>query len=240
MSVSFDTSFDWKSHYKAVRARLHAAPQKPAPVVTLPCPISDKPPALEQLVWEPKRIDVANLYARPIGPTMVEPYLLWSNVAEMRAAIADVCERYGVTQTDLFSRRRDHKLVSVRHELMWMVKNRTTWSLPEIGRRLGGRDHTTVMHGIRKHQLKVDAQKVETTRWGVKLSAAEAQARRAVIVSAAIKRLKDRKGGLIAWQLRAKKMSKEEWEKAHKERRAVDRQREKYMKARARLLEALW
>lgn len=233
MSVGFDTNFDWRSHYKAVRSRLYSSPAKPVPIVVR-CSNSDMPS-----VWDPKRIDVANLYARPIGPTPVEPYFLWSNIGEMRAAIADVCERYGVTQADLFSTRRTQGLVAIRHELMWMVKNRTTWSLPEIGRRLGGRDHTTVLHGVRKHQLKVDAQKVDTTRWGEKLTAAEAHARRSAIVTAAHKRMKQRKGGLIAWQLRAKKMTKDEWQKSYQERRAVDRQREKYMKARARLIEAL-
>lgn len=234
MSASVDANFDWRSHYKAVRARLNSAPPKPALVVIPDCPVRDTPPVLKL-----KRIDVANLYARPIGPTIMEPYFLWSNIGEMRAAIAEVCNRYGVTQCDLFSTRRNQKLVAMRHELMWMVKNRTTWSLPEIGRRLGGRDHTTVLHGVRKHQLKIDAEKVETTRWGLRLTAAEAQARRTVIVSAAAKRSKERKGGLIAWQLRAKKMTAEELRKAYMERRAVDRQREKYMKARARLIEAM-
>jgi chromosomal replication initiator protein len=33
---------------------------------------------------------------------------------------------------------------------MWLAKRMTTRSLPEIGRRFGGRDHTTVMHGVRR------------------------------------------------------------------------------------------
>ncbi len=39
---------------------------------------------------------------------------------------------------------------------MYLCKNLTSRSLPEIGRRFGGRDHTTVMHGVRRiEELKV-------------------------------------------------------------------------------------
>ena len=43
---------------------------------------------------------------------------------------------------------------------MWLVKQNTTRSLPDIGRRFGGRDHTTVMHAVRRiDELRVgDAQ----------------------------------------------------------------------------------
>jgi chromosomal replication initiator protein len=37
-----------------------------------------------------------------------------------------------------------------RKMAMYLAKNMTNRSLPEIGRRFGGRDHTTVMHGVRK------------------------------------------------------------------------------------------
>jgi len=46
---------------------------------------------------------------------------------------------------------------------MWLSKHLTTRSLPEIGRRFGGRDHTTVMHGVRRiEELKAsDSQLAE-------------------------------------------------------------------------------
>ena len=43
---------------------------------------------------------------------------------------------------------------------MWLAKQLTTRSLPDIGRRFGGRDHTTVMHGVRRigDLIKTDSQ----------------------------------------------------------------------------------
>ena len=40
---------------------------------------------------------------------------------------------------------------------MYRMKTETTMSLPKIGDRLGGKDHTTVLYGIRKHKAKMEA-----------------------------------------------------------------------------------
>lgn len=61
-----------------------------------------------------------------------------------------VCKDYGVTLTDMLSRRRDAKIVRPRQVAMYLAKTLTERSLPEIGRRFGGRDHTTALSGIRK------------------------------------------------------------------------------------------
>ncbi len=47
-----------------------------------------------------------------------------------------------------------------RQIAMWLCKQMTSRSLPEIGRRFGGRDHTTVMHGVKRvEELKtIDSQ----------------------------------------------------------------------------------
>ena len=46
---------------------------------------------------------------------------------------------------------------SPREMAMWLAKQITTRSLPDIGRRFGGRDHTTVLHAVRRIEaLKVD------------------------------------------------------------------------------------
>jgi hypothetical protein len=61
-----------------------------------------------------------------------------------------VCARYGVNETDLLSVRRTAKVVRPRQIAMYLAKTLTTNSLSEIGRRFGGRDHTTVLHAVRK------------------------------------------------------------------------------------------
>lgn len=64
--------------------------------------------------------------------------------------VRKVCEHFDVRKTDLISARRTKDLVVPRQVVMYLAKTLTVKSLPEIGRRLGGRDHTTVLHAVRK------------------------------------------------------------------------------------------
>ena len=61
-----------------------------------------------------------------------------------------VSRHYGVSRTDLLSPRRQRSVVRPRQIGMYLAKQLTSRSLPEIGRRFGNRDHTTVLHAIRK------------------------------------------------------------------------------------------
>lgn len=54
------------------------------------------------------------------------------------------------TMLDLKSQRRTGPVVRARQVAMYLAKKLTAASLPEIGRRFGGRDHTTVLHAVRK------------------------------------------------------------------------------------------
>jgi chromosomal replication initiator protein len=55
-----------------------------------------------------------------------------------------------VSRADLLSSRRTANVVRPRQVAMYLGKTLTLRSLPEIGRRFGGRDHTTVLHAVRK------------------------------------------------------------------------------------------
>jgi len=57
---------------------------------------------------------------------------------------------YGVPISCLFAERRTKGIVKPRQIAMYLAKELTPRSLPDIGRRIGGRDHTTVLHGVRK------------------------------------------------------------------------------------------
>ena len=59
-------------------------------------------------------------------------------------------KHFGVNRGDLLSSRRNRSIVRPRQIGMYLAKSLTARSLPEIGRRFGGRDHTTVLHAIRK------------------------------------------------------------------------------------------
>lgn len=68
---------------------------------------------------------------------------------------AVLMEFKGVTLADLKSRRRTANVVRPRQVAMYLAKEMTSQSLPDIGRRFGGRDHTTVIHAVAKIRGKV-------------------------------------------------------------------------------------
>ena len=61
-----------------------------------------------------------------------------------------VAEHYMLKKEDLISERRARAVARPRQVAMWLAKQITTRSLPDIGRRFGGRDHTTVLHAVRR------------------------------------------------------------------------------------------
>jgi chromosomal replication initiator protein len=73
---------------------------------------------------------------------------------ERRVTVDDIqkatAEHFGLKQADLLSERRTRAVARPRQAAMWLAKQLTTRSLPDIGRRFGGRDHTTVLHAVRR------------------------------------------------------------------------------------------
>lgn len=68
-------------------------------------------------------------------------------VDEIQKTVAD---HFNLKQTDLLGARRTRSVARPRQIAMYLCKQHTTRSYPDIGRRFGGRDHTTVLHGVRK------------------------------------------------------------------------------------------
>jgi chromosomal replication initiator protein len=96
------------------------------------------------------------LTGAPITVEMAESVLrdLLRARGERRIRIEDiqriVARHYNIAKTDLLSARRTQTIVRPRQIAMYLAKTMTPRSLPEIGRRFGGRDHTTVLHAVRK------------------------------------------------------------------------------------------
>jgi len=61
-----------------------------------------------------------------------------------------VAEHYNIRLAEMYSARRARAVARPRQVAMYLSKQLTARSLPEIGRKFGGRDHTTVMHAVRK------------------------------------------------------------------------------------------
>jgi chromosomal replication initiator protein len=64
--------------------------------------------------------------------------------------IRAVCKHYGVAKIDLLSARRTMNVVRPRQVGYYLSKTLTKHSLPEIGRRFGGKDHTSILAGVRR------------------------------------------------------------------------------------------
>jgi len=72
------------------------------------------------------------------------------SIQRMKRIQLIVARAYDVERSELLSSRRTANIVLPRQVAMYLCKNLTGQSLPEIGRYFGGRDHTTVLHAVRK------------------------------------------------------------------------------------------
>lgn len=73
----------------------------------------------------------------------------------MQQIALEVAKKYinlGVTYSQLFSAQRSKEIVAARQECFYRCATETANSLPSIGRYFGNKDHTTVIHGIRKYK----------------------------------------------------------------------------------------
>ena len=61
-----------------------------------------------------------------------------------------VAEHFNIRMTDMYSARRSRSVARPRQVAMYLCKQLTGKSLPDIGHIFGGRDHTTVMHAIKR------------------------------------------------------------------------------------------
>ncbi|WP_234053616.1 MULTISPECIES: chromosomal replication initiator protein DnaA [unclassified Xanthobacter] len=100
--------------------------------------------AFNQLTGEPVTLEMAENaikdIIRPCDPKRVR----------VDDILRIVAKHYNVSRADLLSQRRTANVVKPRQVAMYLAKTLTLRSLPEIGRRFGGRDHTTVLHAVRK------------------------------------------------------------------------------------------
>ena len=82
---------------------------------------------------------------------VLRPHL---RTGEKRITVDDIqkatADHFSMRQADLLSERRNRAIARPRQCAMWLCKQLTTRSLPDIGRRFGGRDHTTVLHAVRR------------------------------------------------------------------------------------------
>lgn len=150
------------TEYRARRARL-GFDDNPVPVVSVPPVPSELSHELEEL-RDALKAAQEKLTKREGEIGLLRAQLEAAKNANPgfngRKIVTAVAKCYGLTFFDLLKKRRTPHLVRARHHAMWELKRSTFMSFPEIAKLLGGMDHTTVMHGVRKHQERIEAGEV--------------------------------------------------------------------------------
>lgn len=93
--------------------------------------------------------ELESLLARPERP---EP-----NRVFIRNVIKVVCDYYDLSRDEILSRRRSLYIVRPRQIAIYLARKLTKSSLPEIGNKFGGLDHTTCLHATRKVEELVES-----------------------------------------------------------------------------------
>lgn len=147
-----------REHYSAVRSRLW--PKEAAP--------AERPRRIIPLRAQPHRPDVApKIVSLPLivlkQPRTRDWLIIRHNKGRAsvfrnwRKLVRQICEKNGVTLKDVMSDFRGRQVVDARFECYWHMRENLKMSFPSIGAALGGKDHTTVLHGYRRHCAKLAA-----------------------------------------------------------------------------------
>ncbi|MGN6371680.1 MAG: chromosomal replication initiator protein DnaA [Solirubrobacteraceae bacterium] len=108
-----------------------------------------------------RAVAFSSLTSRPLTSELVEEVVdgLYprsaprpTSITEIKAA---VCERFGVSSEELVSSTRTARVTWPRQAAMYLARELTSQSLPSIGREFGGRDHTTVMHALKRAETQI-------------------------------------------------------------------------------------
>jgi len=126
-------------HYAEVKRRLGARIGYVRPSPEAQASYNDLPP-------KPVRRGHQYIILTPEAPSDL--------MSHTQRIIYDVCHKYKVSKPELFGRQRSRNIVAARHEAFYRMKKETTLSLAQVGTRLGGRDHTTVISGIEAHMRR--------------------------------------------------------------------------------------
>jgi len=106
--------------------------------------------SMAHITGQPINVDMAREALRDLVP----PAATRVSVDGIMRCVAD---RFGLSVRDITGRRRHRNVARARHVTMYLARKLTSHSLEEIGGYLGGRDHTTVMHGFQRIRNDIQA-----------------------------------------------------------------------------------
>ncbi|HEY7198144.1 MAG TPA: chromosomal replication initiator protein DnaA [Gaiellaceae bacterium] len=100
--------------------------------------------AFSSLTGRPMNVDLAQEVLKDVFPQGEAPEISVERIQE------EVIERFGISMQELTGDRRSQSIVYPRQVAMYLCRELTDSSLPKIGKKFGGRDHTTVIHATSK------------------------------------------------------------------------------------------
>jgi chromosomal replication initiator protein len=100
--------------------------------------------AFSSLTGRPMTVDLAQEVLKDVFPQGAAPEISVERIQE------EVIDRFGISMQELTGDRRSQSIVYPRQVAMYLCRELTDSSLPKIGKKFGGRDHTTVIHATSK------------------------------------------------------------------------------------------
>lgn len=123
---------EMSAHYKAVKMRLQNGAQK------------NEPPIMIMPEPEPKPEPEIKIHVDPKYPPLP--------ISRPLKILRDVAERHGVTVGDIKGVSRKIKFVRARQEACYLLREELKLSYPRVAAHIGNRDHTTILHNVRKYK----------------------------------------------------------------------------------------
>jgi chromosomal replication initiator protein len=147
---------DYELRYNILCAKLAAQPQAAVPDAVIEflarkivANVRELEGALNRVIAYSRLVDrpIDLDFAREVLADVLRAHSRRLTIDEIQRRVA---EHYALKLNDLLSARRTRDIARPRQVAMYLAKMLTPRSLPEIGRRFGGRDHTTVMHAVKQ------------------------------------------------------------------------------------------
>lgn len=154
----YTTPAELRRHAAEVKARLFA------PRIVIPR-LTQEPLAAK--AWSEPKVEQVSL----VAPETITPKSLKNpTLHPVHGMMQMVAFITGIPPLQLKSPRRTADVAKARQILFYLCKAYTRFSLPEIGKRTGGKDHTTVLHGVRRVQDTMNFLNIEAADNSVEMA----------------------------------------------------------------------
>lgn len=141
-----------RAHYASVKARLYG----PRPVIRVPLPPALQPVPCGPRVRMARPRDYIFIKPRGAGANKSSQGGIWNTIAA-ETIIQEAAGKHSVTAGQIKGQCRFKAVVAARFEVYHRLSTELGYSLPMIGKTVGGRDHSGVLHGLRKHKAMLEA-----------------------------------------------------------------------------------